>query len=205
MHALFVHGMGRTPLSGWPMLWHLRRGGLQTSTFGYMSSLEEFSAIRGRLIHRIAALAASDDYVLIGHSLGGVLIRAALNVLPPAARAPHHVFLLGSPVRPSRLAQTLGRNPIYRGLTRDCGQLLGSTQRMSDIGRTSVPTTAIVGIRGLPGPRGLFGGELNDGIVSISEVSADWFTEQIEVATVHTLLPSSKGVAKLILERVTGK
>jgi len=204
MHALFVHGMGRTPLSGWRMIWHLRRGGLQTSTFGYMSSLEYFLAIRARLIQKITALAASDDYVLIGHSLGGVLVRAALNVLPPATRAPHHVFLLGSPVRPSRLAQTLGRNPIYRGLTRDCGQLLASAQRMSDIGRTSVPTTAIVGIRGLSWPRGLFGGELNDGVVSISEVSADWFTEQIEVATVHTLLPSSKSIAKLILERVTG-
>src|SRR3569833_3509845 len=204
MHALVVHGMGRTPLSGWPMLWHLRRGGLQTSTFGYMSSLEDFSAIRGRLIQRITALAASEDYVLIGHSLGGVLIRAALNVLPPAARAPHHVFLLGAPVRPSRLAQMLGRNPIYRSLTRDCGQLLGSAQRMSDIGRTSVPATAIAGYRGLSWTRGLFGGELNERIVSISEVSADWFTEQIEVATVHTQLPSSKSVAKLILERVTG-
>lgn len=91
MHALFVHGMGCTPLLGWPMLWHLRRGGLRTSTFGYMSSLEDFLAIRGRLIQKISALAASDDYVLIGHSMGGVLIRAAVNMLPPATRAPHRV------------------------------------------------------------------------------------------------------------------
>src|SRR3569623_19875 len=201
MHALFVHGMWRTPLSGWPMLWRLRRGGLQTSTFGYMSSLEDFLVIRGRLVQKIAALATS-DYVLIGHSLGGVLIRAAVNALPPETRTPHHVFLLGSPVRPSRLAQKLGRNPIYRGLTRDCGELLGSAQRMSGIGRTSVPTTAIVGIRGLPWQRGPFGGELNDGVVSISEVSAVWFSEQIEVSTVHTLLPASKSISNLILERV---
>ncbi len=34
MQALFVHGMGRSPLSGLPLLVQLRRAGVLTSTFG---------------------------------------------------------------------------------------------------------------------------------------------------------------------------
>ncbi len=86
VQALFVHGMGRSPLSGWPLLWSLRRAGLVTRTFGYLVSTEDFAAIRRRLVARIALLATRDSYVLIGHSLGGVLIRDAVNALAARAR-----------------------------------------------------------------------------------------------------------------------
>ena len=82
MQALFVHGMGRSPLSGWPMLRQLRAAGWQTAHFGYMASLQSFDAIAQRLSRRIASTAAQGAYVLIGHSLGGVLIRAAFARLP---------------------------------------------------------------------------------------------------------------------------
>jgi hypothetical protein len=202
VEVLFVHGMGRSPLSGWPLMWHLKRGGLKTSTFGYIVSVEDFPAIKRRLAARIARMAARGEYVVIGHSLGGVLLRAAVNSLPPGTRLPRHTFLLGSPIRPSRLAQRLGRNPVYRMLTRDCGQLLGSLQRMSEIGSIAAPVTGIVGVRRAPWGRSPFGDESNDGVVSLTEVSAEWIREQVEVPTIHTLLPSSRRVAEIILERL---
>lgn len=202
MQVLFVHGMGRSPLSGWPMLLQLKRAGLKTGTFGYAVSLEDFAAIRKRLASKILTLAAQDDYVLIGHSLGGVLLRAAVNTLPSGTRTPRHIFLLGSPLHPARIAQRLHKNPIYRAFTRDCGQLLGSASRMSEVGPVSAPTTSIVGVRGLPSKRSPFSGDMNDGVVSVSEVSAGWITDQVLVSTIHTLLPSSKRVAEIILDRV---
>ena len=202
MQALFVHGMGRSPLSGWPLLRQLRRAGLDTSTFGYAVSLEDFARIRKRLASRLLALAAQGSYVLIGHSLGGVLLRAAVNSLPPGTPQPDRMFLLGVPVHPARLAQKLGRNPLYRVLTRDCGQLLGSPARMSEVGPASVPTTVIAGVRGLAGRHSPFGGEPNDGLVSVSEVSAEWLVDQVRVPIVHTLLPSSRRVAEIILKRL---
>jgi len=203
LEALFVHGMGRTPVSGWPMLWKLRRAGLRTSTFSYLTSVERFARISDRLSSRLMALAARGDYVLIGHSLGGVLIRAAVSALPAGARKPRHVFLLGSPVHPSRLARRLQANPVYRVLTRDCGHLLASAGRMATVGRITVPTTSIVGVRGLALTRTPFGGELNDGVVSVGEASADWLAEQIRIPCVHTLLPASPRVAEAILERLS--
>jgi hypothetical protein len=196
--------MGRSPLSGWLLLWKLKRAGLNISVFGYMTTIEDFSKITVHLSSRISELSARDDYVLIGHSLGGVLLRAAINSLPSGTRPPRHLFLLGSPTRPARLAKRLKDNLIYRALTRDCGQLLASEERMNRIGRISVPVTGIIGVRGVPFHLGLFGHEANDGIVSVSEVSADWIPDEVAVPVVHTLLPSSERIAEIILKRIEG-
>ena len=204
MQALFVHGMGRSPMSGWPLLWQLRRAGLKTSTFGYAVTFEDFARIRKRLTPRLLALAAQGDYILIGHSLGGVLLRAVVNSLPPGIKQPRRMFLLGVPIRPARLAQTLARNPIYRAIARDCGQLLGSPVRMSEVGPSSVPTTVIAGVRGPTGRRSPFGSEPNDGLVSLSEASAEWLTDQVQLPIIHTILPSSRRVAEVILKRLAG-
>jgi uncharacterized protein YbbK (DUF523 family) len=203
MRALFVHGLGRSPLSGWPLLWQLKRGGMTTHTFGYLAALESFARIRQRLTSRIARLATQGDYVLIGHSLGGVLLRAALAALPTGVRKPRHIFLLASPVKPSRLAQKFGANPVFRAITGDCGQLLGSGRRMRAIAATAIPTTAIVGVRGLPFMTWPFADEVNDGIVSLSEVSAEWLKDQVPVVATHSLLPYSRQVGEIILDKIS--
>jgi pimeloyl-ACP methyl ester carboxylesterase len=202
LQALFVHGMGRSPLSGWPLLRRLKGAGLETQTFGYAVTIHGFSAIAERLSARIEQLARQGDYILIGHSLGGVLIRAALADLHADVPRPRHLFLLGSPVQPSRLARRLRFNPIFRALTRDCGQLLGSGRRMRGIKVPNVPVTAVTGTRAAPRVLGLFGNEPNDGIVSASETFADWIEDRVEIPVVHTLLPSSLEAADAILRRL---
>jgi hypothetical protein len=58
MEVLFVHGMGRSPVSGWPLLCQLRRAGLKTRSFSYLVSIEAFAAIQTRLEERITEIAA---------------------------------------------------------------------------------------------------------------------------------------------------
>lgn len=205
MQALLTHGMGRSPLSFWPLARQLRRAGIQTSTFGYAVSLQAFADVQARLSQRITQLAHQGDYILIGHSLGGVLIRAAVASLPANTPGPRHIFLLGSPTRPSRLAQRLASNPLYRTITRDCGQLLGSAERMAGIGMPTCPVTGIAGTKGLSGRLSPFGQEPNDGIVSLSEVSADWLTDQVTVPVIHSWLPASDLVAQIILKRLAAQ
>lgn len=202
MQVLFIHGMGRSPLSGWPMLHRLRRAGIKTRCFGYSAHLDDFSSIVARLASRMEKLAAEGDYVLIGHSLGGVLLRAALPSLPAATRQPRHVFLLGSPLRQARLAQGRRDKPLFRLATRDCGQLLASQERMQQIGPLSVPTTVVIGIRGLRLAGGPFAGEANDGLLAASEASAAWITDEVRVPVIHTLLPASRQVSTLMLQRL---
>ena len=200
--VLFVHGMGRSPLSGWLMLHKLRKAGLKTNAFMYSASLEGFESITQRLTTQIIQMAEAGDYLVIGHSLGGVLLRSVLNTLPEGTKRPQQVFLLGSPIQPSRLATQLKDNIIYRTSFGDCGQLLGSKRRMAAIGSLTLPTTSIVGVRGIGFRWSLFGDEQNDGVVSISEVSADWISNQILVPVIHTLLPSSDRVIQIILQNI---
>ncbi len=193
---------GRSPISGWPLLRRLRQVGMKTVTFGYVATLEDFASITARLTSRIERVAASGTYVVVGHSLGGVLLRAALHSLAPGTLLPSHVYLLGSPILPSRLAMRLKNNFMFRAIAGDCGQLLGSTERMRSIGPLNVPTTGIAGVRGLTGRHSPFGEEANDGVVSISEISAAWLSNQVQVPVVHTFLPSSEVVAKIIIEHL---
>ena len=201
MQALFVHGMGRTPLSGFPLLWRLRQRGISTHGFFYSVTFQSFRAISQRLQRKIAIVAAQGEYVLIGHSLGGVLIRDAVAALPPEIRRPQRIFLLGSPIRPSRMAQRVHRNWLFRLFTRDCGQLLASEARMEQVAGCDVPTTSIVGTCRILVLSRLFGEEENDGVVSHS----NWITEEIRVRVTHTFIPSNRRVTELVVARIVEK
>ena len=61
MQVLFVHGMGRSPASGWWMLRQLRRAGLGTASFGYSVSRESFTEVAGRLVGRWQSLLEGGD------------------------------------------------------------------------------------------------------------------------------------------------
>ena len=202
MRALFVHGMGRSPLSGWPLLWRLQHRDVATHTFGYAAALEDFAAIERRLAASIANVASRGEYVLIGHSLGGVLLRSALHSLDRRCMPPARVFLLGSPISPARVATSLAGNGAYRLIAGDCGELLGSPERMAAIPPLAVPTTAIIGTLGWPSGHGPFGSEPNDGLVSVAEARAPWIEDMVQVPVPHSLLPSSGRVAALIAARL---
>ena len=103
--VLFVHGMGRSPLSGSLMLHKLRKAGLKTNAFSYSASLEGFESITQRLTTQVIQMAKAGDYLVIGHSLGGVLLRSALNVVPVI-----HTLLPSSDRVIQIILQNIGKN-----------------------------------------------------------------------------------------------
>lgn len=199
MNALFVHGMGRSSFSWTPTLIRFRFNQINSSAFNYFVAREDFSSIVEKLVDELVKISKNGDYIVIGHSLGGVLLRAAIDILPSDC-LPNKLFLLGSPITPSKLADRLKDIYIFDKLTGDCGDLLGSQERMQSIPIPRIPTIAIIGNSGPTGQFSPFGSELNDGVVSVSEVSADWFEEKFFVPVIHTLLPSSKLVSDIILK-----
>ncbi|MDO6692919.1 alpha/beta hydrolase [Aliiglaciecola sp. 3_MG-2023] len=203
MLILFVHGMGRTPISATPMLWRLRRHGHSVDVVGYFTGTETFAEIANRVSLKIQEMAEKGEYVLIGHSLGGLMLRAALQNMPKNIRSPKHLFLLGSPVSPARLAQKSQHELGFQLVSGDCGQLLASAARLSKIPMPSIPKTAIVGTRSFPLTKKYFLEDENDGVVSVSECAHQDISEVIKVPVVHTFLPSSRKVSRVIVDKIS--
>ncbi|MDO9192908.1 MAG: hypothetical protein Q7U12_08420 [Undibacterium sp.] len=100
------------------------------------------------------------------------------------------------------MAKKLQQQWLYRLLTGDCGQLLASDERMARVAALTIPTTSIVGIKGINGKYSPFFDELNDGVVAVSELAADWIGKEIRVPVMHTFLPASRLVADLVLKNL---
>src|SRR5688572_935786 len=125
MNLLMVHGLWRTPLSFLLLVRRLRAWGYPTEQFGYVAVAQRYDAIVQRLVDRLERLAAAGPYAVIGHSLGGVLLRSAIpRVTGPA---PRHLVMLGTPNRPPRIARRLGVHRTYRWLMGESGVNLSNS------------------------------------------------------------------------------
>jgi hypothetical protein len=73
---------------------------------------------------------------------------------------------------------------------------------MEQIAPLRVPSTSIVGVKGLTGNFSPFAYDQNDGVVAVSETRAEWIGEEIQVPVIHTLLPASGYVVDVILNKL---
>jgi hypothetical protein len=196
MNLLLVHGLWRTPLSFLLLVRRLRSWGFRPEQFGYAAVAQSYDAIVARLVLRLERLAASGPYAVIGHSLGGVLLRSALpRVTGPA---PQHLVMLGSPNRPPRLAQVLGVHWVYRRVMGECGVNLSSPLFYAGLPGPAVPYTIVAGTGGPTGRWSPFGDEPNDGIVAVSETRIWDDDTPLLLPVTHTFMMNNPRVHEVI-------
>lgn len=198
IHAFLLHGMGRTPCAMRKMARSLQKKGLKTHMFGYFAGSECWSSCVARLTRHINETIASDPtaaYVLIGHSLGTVLIRGAL---PHCVRPPQACFLLAPPTVACMLARKLSTNIFYRFINGDMGQRLADPAFMAALPIPKIPTRIYAGTRGIRGRLSPFGDEPNDGILKVSETFLPGI-ETHEVRASHTFIMRSPEVMQDII------
>ena len=124
-HVVLVHGLLRTPRSWVTVRRRLEREGYRTGAFGYPSLRGRFEQHGRRLAAELARLDRDPAVArvdLVGHSLGNLVIRAALLARPP--RKLGRVVMLVPPNGGSHVATLLarwlgGRFPILRQLADD--------------------------------------------------------------------------------------
>ncbi|CAN5844965.1 alpha/beta fold hydrolase [soil metagenome] len=196
---LLVHGLWRTPLSFLPLMRRLRGRGYANEPFGYVAVGQRYDAIVGRLVTVLDRLADAAPYAVIGHSLGGVLLRSALCRM--AGPPPRHMVMLGTPNRPPRLAGRLGMNLVYRRLMGECGLNLTSPAFYADLPVPEVPYTIVAGTAGPRGRWSPFGDEPNDGIVAVSETRARDDDPIVLLPVGHTFM-MRKAEVQAVIERV---
>lgn len=208
MRLILVHGMGRTPVSMMPLARQLRRAGHEAELVGYVPGVESFERIRNRVRQRLVEAGSHGrPYAAIGHSLGGILLRAALQEWPHDVPLPERIVLLGSPSRPPRMARRFHRHFPYRWINGQSGQLLTRDEFFTELPADVVPCTVIAGTRGWKRAGLFFDGEPNDGVVAVDEARpdggghADFHTLPVS----HTFMMNNRRVRALLLQLLSGE
>lgn len=196
MRVLLVHGMGRTPLSLARLARYLGREGHQVERLAYLAAVEGFDRITRRTRDRLETLARSGQrYAVIGHSLGGLALRAALDGLSPP---PAHFIMLATPNRPPRLASRLHRLWPYRVVCGESGQLLTREEFFAGLPPPPRPYTIIAGTAGAWGRRSPFNQEPNDWIVAVDETKVVPDDQPIVLPVGHTFMMNDPEVHAVI-------
>jgi triacylglycerol esterase/lipase EstA (alpha/beta hydrolase family) len=191
MNLLLLHGQGRTTNAMRLLGFRLRRHGHAVQYFRYYTRTEKFSEIVTRLVDMIQKkMFMYQSYVVIGHSMGGLLARASLPFL--VEHLPKHLILLASPNQPPRLSAKIKNNIIYKYLTSDCGQLALNADFYKTLPKPTIPTTVIAG-SGAPRVSWLpYGYEANDGAISVQETDLGVGYQTIQVPSIHTFIMNSR-------------
>ena len=186
--VLLVHGIWNARHWLAPFAVRLRREGLAPELFGYDSVLRDPEQAGDRLIARLRRKPVE---LLVGHSLGGLVILEALRRAPdlPVKR----VVCLGSPLCGSGVAAAMGgRAPL--------SLVLGRSRTLLETGCAPWQGPAAVGVvagnraRGVGGWFARMDGE-SDGTVSVAETRLPGLADHCVVAASHSGLVLSAEAA----------
>lgn len=193
--VVYVHGLWLTGLEG--SFLRKRLGSdlsAETHAFRYPSVTADITA-NARSLGKFLRGLRADTLHLVGHSLGGLVIRKLFEMGEGANLPPGRLVCMGSPLNGSRAALNLVRVPfgkmlVGRGVQED---LLIARERRWDgprelgviAGNLSVGLGRLVGIFGAP----------SDGTIFVEETRLAGTTQHLIVPVSHIGLPYSKLVA----------
>jgi hypothetical protein len=199
MDAILIHGMGRTPIAMSILAARLRRSGIRPHLFGYSVTFERQNDCFQRLEHFITKRVKTNEYILIGHSLGAVLMRA---IMPRLIQKPAACFFLASPTQVCKAARNFAHRPFAKLFGGEIGQLLADQQFMESLPPTGIPTKIYAGTGGPCGRYSPFGEEPNDGVLTVNETLLPGVPIQT-IPVLHTFIMNSKVVTRDIVRIAT--
>ncbi|MCS0405375.1 triacylglycerol lipase [Vibrio diabolicus] len=179
LHGLYMHGLVMQPLSQ-----KLRKLGYETQVLSYNTVAIDESSLFDSIDHSLNPLTTN---VLVGHSLGGLMIKRYLANRKPSTNLISHVVAIGSPLKGASivgriqdlgLGAILGNSP-HHGLNRH-DDAWAFPQKLG-----SIAGTMPIGARPL-----LIRNDntMSDGTVTVEETRLDGMQDHIEVKQTHTSL-----------------
>jgi pimeloyl-ACP methyl ester carboxylesterase len=196
--VLLVHGLGRTPLSLALLARRLSREGYRPELFGYYAFAESHRRIVARLTRRLRSLATIQQPVsLLGHSLGGLLLRQAAAAVPELSV--HSLIMLGTPNQPPLLARRARHWTAFRLLAQSCGDFLATPEGFAALPPPAYRYLLIAGNAGWRGRWNPFEGAPNDGFVSVEETRIGPDDTPVVLPVAHTFMMNSPAVQDAIL------
>jgi pimeloyl-ACP methyl ester carboxylesterase len=190
--VVLVHGLWMNGAAMLPLGWQLARCGFDVVRFSYASVGDGLEHNADRLA-RLCRKQETEPLHLVGHSLGGLLILAALEKNKDLKV--QRVVLIGSPYAGITAAVGLARSAIGEKLL---GRTLNDWMRMP---RPSIPNGVELGVIAGDVPFGL--GRVvarlpkpNDGVARVDETRVPGAKESIVLRINHTGMLVSPAVAR---------
>jgi hypothetical protein len=196
MDAILIHGMGRTPAAMSILAARLMASNIRPHLFGYSVTFEKWEQCILRYKNFIEKRVKTNNFIIVGHSLGTVLTRA---VLPKLMHKPSACFFLAPPTQVCKAARNFYRYGPIRLFMSEIGQVLTDEQFMQTLPLPNMPTKIYAGVAGPRGRYSPFGEELNDGLLTVQET----FLPNVPMQTVpalHTFIMNSKVVTQDIVK-----
>ncbi|GLT17010.1 hypothetical protein GCM10007938_07870 [Vibrio zhanjiangensis] len=189
LHGLYMHGLVMQPLSQ-----KLRAYGYNTKTVSYNSLAIDENKVFKTIDH---ALSPTQTNVLVGHSLGGLIIKHYLTSRCPNTERVSHVLALGSPLQGASIVnriQDLGMGAVLGNAPKfGLKQHSDSWTHPQKLG--SIAGTLAIGARTL---LRMDDNTLSDGTVTVEETKIEGMTDHIEMRSAHTSMIYSSAVPKQI-------
>ena len=187
--VVLLHGLGRSQVSLKLLEYRMKKAGYETLNFPYGVRKTDIAEIAGDFHAFLEQNVETKRYHLVGHSLGNIIIREAFKgeFRPGLGR----IVMLAPPNQPAALAQRLGDNPVFKFITKDSGQKLGSAAFYAEL---PTPTAEFGIIAGDRGQRITFK-EPNDGIVAVKNTKLDGMQDWLVLHHTHTFIMNAKDTA----------
>jgi pimeloyl-ACP methyl ester carboxylesterase len=189
--AILLHGLWNSPgiMSG--IAERLAAEGWATANICYPSRRLPLAA-HAQATSRVAAGLADDgatDIALIGHSLGGLVARAAMAHAPKDGWNPTSLVLIGSPARGSAIAGRFQNLPGFNHIVGACAPAL-TPAGAAPIPPPACPKTLVIaGGNGAHGYNPLLPGD-DDGLIAVAETRLPGHeTAFTRVRALHKTLP----------------
>jgi pimeloyl-ACP methyl ester carboxylesterase len=193
MRALvLLHGLGRTKWSLWPVAREARRRGRTVHNLGYPSRrapIETLADDVGRHLQTIVA-SSGEPVDVVTHSMGGIVLRAAVASGIVSAESLHRVVMLAPPNHGSELADRLRDFAFYRFALGPAGQQIGTGEHSVPLRLPPAPFDVGV-IAGRRSNNALFArvlGAESDGKVTVESARLEGMRDLVVVDRAHTFI-----------------
>lgn len=199
--AVLLHGLGRTPASMMGIERALRAGGYDVENWTYPSRRERLPVLVDRIAARLEPLAVSGRPLhLVGHSLGGLLLRGAAARLPGGG-TPGRLVMLGSPNRGVKLLTRLGTGWLSALFGQPVHDLVWDSPALLALGEPAWQVGVIAGTRHMPPVTAagilnalLYRGVSGDGTVEVESAKWPGMVDFVQVHVGHTMMCQNRTV-----------
>ena len=187
---VLLHGLGRTKWSLWPVAREARRRGRTVHNLGYPSRSAPIEALAEDVGHHLENVASSGEPVdVVTHSMGGIVLRAAVASGIVSPESLHRVVMLAPPNHGSELADRLRDFTIYRFALGPAGQQIGTGEHSVPLRLPPAPfeVGVIAGRRSNMLFARMLGAE-SDGKVTVESARLEGMRDLVVVDRAHTFI-----------------